>query len=348
MRRREFIRYGLAAIAPIAAVGTSYAKADLPKPGGWSVRHLPGRGKSLAHPLKHARCAVNPDNQRIYFCGGDFSGPVYMQSGRQELYSYGIEQDDWRLEHPYCAPPGETAPFHPDQVGWIWDSKRKVFWMLPGVQYGSSSGGPPCDGKRGVVMGFDPRARKWSEPPQGPIFKNEYESSKFAIYDAQTDSCIMLGSTESRHWNPATGRWDGVRFGGNRTLFGSYTAQVERHVYALDFRARRLVRYDIDQRRMEDGAKLPFDPGPNEMTNLVYARRHRKLFLARFAYGAYHEPEFWSYGVDSGEFDRLPVAIPNVPQPWCNTIVYHDALDVILFVGSLAPTVDQRFYLYRP
>jgi hypothetical protein len=272
-----------------------------------------------------------------------------MQSGRQELYSYNLEHDDWRLEHPYCPASGEIVPFHPDQVGWVWDSKRRIFWMLPGAQFGSSLGGAPCDGKRWVVTGFDPQSRKWNEPPQGPIFKNEYEHSKFAIYDVVTDCCIMLGSTESRHWHPSTGQWDGARFGGNRYLFGSYTAQVDRHVYALDFRDRRLVRYHIDDRRMEDGPALPFDPGPNEMTNLIYAKRHGKIFLAHFGSLEYRDPDLWAYTPTTEKFERRRVAIPGVPQPRCNTIVYHDATDVIMLFGNLVTQpVDQRFFLYRP
>jgi hypothetical protein len=347
LHRRQLLG-GLAAAASLSRISSAAAIPELPKSRQWAVRTLPAPGRGLTHPLKHVRCAVHPENQRIYFCGGDFPGPGYMQSGRQELYSYSIERDDWRMEHPYCAPPGEIVPFHPDQVGWVWDSKRKVFWMLPGVQFGSSYGGAPCDGKRGVVLGFNSQTRKWTEPTQGGIFKNEYEHSKFAIYDAATDSCVMLGSTESRHWHPADGRWDGVRFGGNRIMLGSYTAQVDRHVYALDFRDTRVVRYQIDQRRIEDGPKLPFDPGGSEMTNLVYARAHRKIFLVRFGYGEYRQPELWSYAPQTETFEKCTVAIPGVPLPQSNTIVYHDGLDVMMLFGHLDNKPDLRFYLYRP
>lgn len=347
MKRREF----LGACVAAAASGPAFGKTtDLPASGQWMTRQFMGPGKSLYHPLKHVRCAVHPESRRIYFCGGDFAGPVYMQSGRQEIYSYDIERDDWRGEHGYCPGPGETAPFHPDQVGWTWDSKRKVFWMLPGIQYGSSTNGPPCDGKKGTVMGFDPQTKKWQEPQQGPIFKHEYEPSKFAVYDAKTDCCIMLGSTESRHWHPETGQWDGTRWGGDRILFGSYTALIDRYVYALDYRGKRLVRYDIDARRIEDGPKLPFDPGPNEMTNLVYARKHGKIFLAHFAYGEYHPPVLWAYDVKAQTYEERPVKIPGVQEPRSNTIVYHDEADVLMLFGNLmtSPSIDQRFYLYRP
>jgi hypothetical protein len=344
MNRREFVGASL-----LAASLPAWAKPAEQAPGTWSVRRFPANGKGLFHPLKHVRCAVHPENQRIYFCGGDFAGPVYMQSGRQEIYSYDIEQDGWQAEHAYCPAPGETVPYHPDQVGWVWDAKRKLFWMLPGVQYGSSTNGPPCDGKRGVVMGFDPRTRKWTEPQQGPGFRREYEPSKFAVYDEKTDACIMLGNGEVSHWHPETGQWDGVRFGGNRILFGSYTAQVDREIYALDFRAKALARYQIDKRRMEDGPKLPFDPGANEMTNLVYAAPHGKIFLAKFAYGAYHEPLLWAYDVKTQAFEERAVQIADVAQPRANTMVYHEASDRIMLLGNLVTEpIDQRFFLYRP
>src|SRR6185503_3671976 len=67
----------------------------------WVERTLPKSGQGPCPTgCKHMRLAHNPDNGRIYFLGGDYSGPGAMSAGRNEVYSYSIGTDSWKLEYP--------------------------------------------------------------------------------------------------------------------------------------------------------------------------------------------------------------------------------------------------------
>ena len=128
----------LAAAAALAATAKDPATRPAAKPidiplKTWIARKLPALGKGpAATGAKHIRLAHNGENGRIYFCGGDYGGLKHNQSGRNELWSYSIAGGDWKLEYPYTGPAGDVQPSHPDETGWTYDSRRKVFWMVPG------------------------------------------------------------------------------------------------------------------------------------------------------------------------------------------------------------------------
>ncbi len=155
----------------------------------WVARRLPGYGKGPTAG-KHMRLAHNPVNGRIYFLGGDYSGPMGYDSGRNEVYSYSIADDTWRQEHPYCGPSGSVQPSHPDEVGWAWDSSRKIFWMVPG--YMSGVVGDPCPQNLviGKIMTFDPMTKAWTVPKR--TLTGTGEAYKFASYDPVTDQIIRF------------------------------------------------------------------------------------------------------------------------------------------------------------
>jgi hypothetical protein len=92
---------------------------------------------------KHLRLATNMDNGKIYFMGGDFQSQV---DSNIALWSYDPIANKWELERPYCGAQGEVIPGRPDEVGWVWDSKRKLFWVLPGFYFLWQSGPGPCGG----------------------------------------------------------------------------------------------------------------------------------------------------------------------------------------------------------
>lgn len=318
--------------------------------GSWRAIKLPASGHGPSGDIKHLRLAVRPSTGLIYILGGDYSGPRFMDSGRQELYSYDIIKDVWALQFPYCAKAGEVSPRHPDQVGWAYDSKRDLFWMMPGYQ------GPEndCGGVIGKTMTFDPTTRKWaiadiSDPP-----KNEYLHSKFSQYDSVQDQIVMLGNSEARHWHLTTGKGERVGFGGNRDgLSSGYTALVDREIFGIDTRSKKLSRYHLDHKRISD-EPLPFDPGPGEVTNLVFDSGRRAVVFAKFpSYDIpsdpkfrWWEPELWLYFVDEKRWEKRKVAIPGVTRPRANSMVFHPS-GKILFLGGGEPA-NPHLYLYTP
>lgn len=324
--------------------------ANAPTAGTWRVRKLPAPGHGPSGDMKHLRLAVRPATGLVYVLGGDYGGPRFMHSGRQELYSYDIAKDIWKLEYPYCAKPGEVNPRHPDQVGWVYDSKRDLFWMMPGYQ------GPEtdCGGIIGKTMTFDPQQRKWAvaDIPDPP--KDEYLHNKFSQYDPVQDQIVMLGNTEARHWRLATGKTERVGFGGNRDgLSSGYSALVDREIYAIDVRYKKLTRYHLDQKRIIDDL-LPFDPGGGELTNLVFDSLRRAVVFAKFpSYDIptdsnfnWWEPELWLYFVDEKRWEKRKVVIPGVARPRANSMVFHPS-GAILLLGGGEPA-NPHLYLYTP
>jgi hypothetical protein len=129
---------------------------------------------------------ITPPSGRIYFNGGDYAGPTSnggsvgtTDSYRQETWSLSIAARfaspsdpgaGWRLEYPYCGPTGQIQPKHPDYTGLVWDAKRSLFYMVPGVMDSVSQG--DCPGETpdkadnpgfisGKMMTFDPATQRW-------------------------------------------------------------------------------------------------------------------------------------------------------------------------------------------
>lgn len=334
-----------AALAAPSAWATRPAKpaADGGTGAQWVVRDMPKTGNGPKTDWKHARLAVHPGNGRVYFCGGDYTGPrEFMQSGQQGLFSYDVSGDQWHEEYPYCARPGEVNPYHPDQVGWVWDTKRELFWMLPGVQYGSST----CDGQKGRVMTFDPRSRKWAIPKQSRL-PGGSGKRKFAQYDADTDTMIMLENDVDCLFRPETGEWDIKKFGGNRAMSGNYTALVNRRIFCLDNKGKQVSAYHIDRRGMSDVAKLPFDPGAMEQTNFVHDSKRNLLIFAKFASWGWHPAQLWLFDIASKDWQKVPVDIPGVERPKGNAMVYHEPTGATLICGGVGPA-NPHLYLFTP
>ena len=109
---------------------------------------LPALGQGIpGHGMKHVTWAYTPINKRLYAVGGDYAGEAYQQSYRQEVWSLSLagrwtKREEpaagWRLEYPYCGPADQVQPKHPDFVGWMWDAKRRLFWMMPGTMVASN------------------------------------------------------------------------------------------------------------------------------------------------------------------------------------------------------------------
>ncbi|MDA8092653.1 MAG: hypothetical protein M0T84_01885 [Betaproteobacteria bacterium] len=336
-----------ASLLPEALVHAATSPMLPSSAGTWQVRRMPtvvGTGPTGA--MKHTRLAVDPVNQRIYFCGGDYVGPPqFYESGQQALYSYDVGTNQWRSEFPYCAPHGEIQPLHPVQVGWTFDTKRKVFWMLPGFEFATIEPARNCgDTVHDKVMSFDPATRLWSVGPQDPL-PPMGGLRKFAQYDDATDSIVMFNNESACVFYPATGRWKVYPFGGNRYMSGNYTAKVGRHIYCMDNRYKKLSRYDIDERSMTDVCPLGFDPGRMEETNFVFDASHNSLVFAKFGSWAYFPPQIWIYNIGSGRWAQLPVDIPGVAKPMANCMVYNPGTRQTVLLGGVVPANPHMFLL---
>ena len=332
----------------------------------WIARPVPRQGQGPSGPMKHMRLAHNPVNGRIYFEGGDYRGPTGMDSGRNETYSYSIKDGDWQLEYPYCAPAGELQPSHPDEVGWVYDTKRNLFWMVPGYM-GGAGAGTADNGKcpqspstmiRSDLMSFDPVTRKWDFPRRkssasiGLIPGNQ----RFAQYDPGTDTIIQFGYDNLPFvaiYDLQADTWTKKRFTGNARLGWEYSAiDVEKRlIYVIEPSERsrsKLYRVKIDTKEFTllcDAPQATFkqaQPVWDSVNKVLlwFADRYDEHIEQVGKFHVYH-PE-----TNTWEEDR-PMHQPEGLIVRGNHVVFDPYQNVLLLMGGLYPSANPYLFLYR-
>lgn len=240
------------------------APGELPDHVRAVSRRLPAIGSHLSpvHNAKHMRM-TELGNGRIYIVAGDWGGggDGYSPSGRQETYSYDILTDDWLMAAPYCSPDGRY-PFHPDEVGQMWDPKRQVMWLGPGVIYPYDDTCNMGGGLPAALATFDPATRTWSRsktlPPLPMQMQNTPRPPTNGIYDQVTDQLWFIGDAHVHSFDPTTETWTTYPHAAGRFSDG-YVAQIGRHIYIIDEKPYTLYRWDIDTHVFERLADLPDD-----------------------------------------------------------------------------------------
>jgi hypothetical protein len=202
------------------------------------------------------RLALCPLDGRVYECGGDYPGKQYSDSGRNEIWSCDPRKPNvWRLEYPYEGFPGDVQPAGPDEVAWTWDSRRKVFWMVPGFQYGDR--GLPLKAKQlgGHLCTFDPQTRKWTD--RGPADRTQKLARVgFGHHVAITDEIHRFAWHGAAGmvvaiYNCETGREEiaSMRIPGNNDrLNAEYAAFDGERMWAVSHNLGRLIEWDVVKR----------------------------------------------------------------------------------------------------
>ena len=335
-----------------AATPSLCAQIDIPL-DTWVARPLPGVGKAPAGGMKHQRIAYNPVNQRLYFLGGDYAGTDYGASGRNEIFSYSVELDEWTLEQPYCRPDNDYQPAGPDQVGWTYDTKRKVFWMFPG--YMTRTSVTNCaDSERvilGRIMSYDPAANTWSFEDRtnstgGPSIR------KFGHYDPVNDSFFRFG------WDGAprmeiyaidADSWEYITFGSqfNSAYLGwDYNALdlVNRVMYVVSATEGKLLRYDLDSKSLSYISDLP--PGPvNREGNYAIWDSVNSVLLWSVG-GSKGQIDFYVYHPTDSRWEQRPVSQPEGYTVKGNAAIFDPVQNTFLLIGGYEPS-NPYVFLYR-
>lgn len=337
----------------------------------WVTLEMPARGHGPMGPIKHLTAAYNPDDGRLYMTGGDYEGSNFdQQSYRQETWSLSLaerwanradQNAGWRLEYPYCGPAGQVQPKHPDFMGWTWDSKRKVFWLVPGVMEISP---PPnnCPGETGArasdpgflaarIMQFDPATRQWRDV-SGHV--GEFAETWMSVYDAKTDTLIRFGHSGGAGalvsvYRIADDRWvdralppNGA--GRDIRINKEYLAvdYANRVIYAIDGVSGRLHRYRMDKQAMDDLGPVP--GGPHGSENYMYVAwdsANQVLLWVRE-----NPPSAHAYHPDSKQWEVIPLTAdrPGVAARG-RVLVYDPQQNVTLLFGGY--DANPYMFLFR-
>ncbi len=338
----------------------------MPPPG----RGIPGRG------MKHVTWAFNPRNHRLYATGGDYDGERYQQSYRQETWSLSLAERwtnradpvaGWRLEYPYCGPQGRVQPKHPDFVGWMWDDRRRVFWMMPGTLVPSDD---VCPGETTAarddpgfllnrVMTFDPSTRSWADQtPNGYTVGPDATETWMSVYDPVRDEIVRFGFNGGTGGvanivNLSTKRWRVVPLGVNGLgrdvrINAEYLAPDlnGRHIYATDGIAGRLHRWDMDRRILSDLGAVPGGSfGGEGFTYSVWDSINNVLLWYRDDSKTLHV-----YHPRTRRWRSVSVVTdpPGLPMRARST-VFDPAHNVLLLMGGVEPPNPYMFlYRYHP
>ena len=336
------VMLGLIALTvPAATKVNAQSQADIP-PRTWISRPLSPNGGFFGGG-KHARLAMNTATGRVYLAGGDRDN---SDAGQTNVWSYGIADGTWVKEYPSCGPAGEVVPAQPDDVVWVYDSRRDRFIMTPGFYFDvagylakcPSSGATP----QYTAMTFDPRARKWSPPafpgPDPSLHGGGYGGDnygKFGVYDPVTDRLFRVTTSG---WGGtmgildlATNAWSQAPFGHPDTNSPLREIHAEWEQAAIDVQGRaiyfispygifqnqpsdpiykKLIRFSIDTNTVEVVSDLPaaYALFEAERSNMVFDPINRVLLMPNMANLDGEIVRLFIYHVDSRtwETEEIP------------------------------------------
>ena len=343
--------------------------------GKWIAVKTPARNKGIFYGdstydgMKHVSIALDPLNGRLYFEGGDYSGASgFHQSYQQETWSLDLaarlsdptnRNAGWRLEYPYCGPSGQIQPKHPDTVGWVWDSRRNVFWIVPGVSVSSPA---LCSGETyshnsdpGFIfkhmMTFNPATKKWTDVSSN--VHGPYGNNWKAVYGPKTDTIIRFGyrnSAIAQVYNISKNTWTDYPLGkdalGRDIRVSNAFPAVDlkdRVIYVIDHSHGRLHRYHMDSHTMDDLGPIPGGPRHFYETYIAWDSTNRVLFWfdnIKRVFNIYHP--------DTKTWQTVSTAT-NIPgiNAYGRTLIYDAHDNVLVLMGGVDPAPPSYFYLYR-
>ncbi|HET9951499.1 MAG TPA: hypothetical protein VFS09_06850 [Candidatus Eisenbacteria bacterium] len=349
-----------AAAALLLSEGAHAAPIDIPVQT-WVKRILPASGEGACpYGCKHMRLTVNPTNGRIYFCGGDYStDDPYLDSGRNEIYSYDVATDSWTQEFPYCAPTGQVQPSHPDEVGWVFDTARNKFWMIPGYMGvpGGADGGLCPSGTTNMIrwetMTWDPVTKVWTLPNVPEANVPTLGDDGFAQYDPVTDTIIQFhytGATKVGIFDIKSNSWTEVSTPFSADLSKEYSVfdPVDRVIYAIEGFQNKVYRYEIDTRTLTVFADAPAGTGRAQSHPVWDSVNRVILWFDHCCNNPPSAAQFHVFHPTTKVWETLPTTLPEDGGPvFGNCTVFDPVQNVLLVMGDAVDMSRPYFYLYR-
>jgi hypothetical protein len=156
-----------------------------------------------SYPLaKHERMFYRSASKEMVIAGGDhpvsMPHPAYYDGTGSEVVAVNNSTGKWRVVRPFCVP-GKVQPDRPDNVVWVYDSKRDRGIMTPGY-YGVGWVGSGC----GEIGGYGAYALPFATPnwvgpdavagllPPPDAGWGGDRGSSYGVYSPTTDELVRL------------------------------------------------------------------------------------------------------------------------------------------------------------
>ena len=319
-------------------------------PGTWAKRPAPapGRGPAAGGIGKHM--AIAAALGKTWWLGGDYPMPNGVDSGRNELWSLNADPWRWTLETASCT--GQPQPSGPDQVGWVWDPARALFWMTPGFMWNHQDSCPTTVFRR--VMSFNPATKQWTTEDRAPLeMPGTY---RYNVFDPVTDSMYALTSTSGvRIYNVRKDEWSTKGFNRlfpGRTIRLGLTRQaidVEgRTVYAVDHESKlkNLYGYHIDTQQLLDLGPAPYRQDALRAQSVWDSFDHL-LYLVQ-SYGPEARTRLDVYHPQTRQWELIgeDINVEGAIVRGVNT-VFDPAQNVLIVGGTNHQNPLPYFFLYR-
>ena len=325
----------------------------------------PYSSQGITSANKHVTGSYHPPSGRIYFEGGDYAGKHgNTGSYRQETWSLSIAERfadknnsaaGWRLEYPYCGPVGQIQPKHPDYVGWVWDQKRGLFYMVPGVMESTTMDNCPGETADKVtnpgfiankMMSFNPVTKLWAIMGDAGAYAQD---TWMSVLDPVTDSLIrfdIFGVGRGSIYNLTTNTWSTFSMPSISLWKEELAVDIPgRLIYAIDGYRGKLWSFNIDSKAFTDLGPVPGGAiNYDNVTYLVWDSTSKVLLWHKegTAFNAYHP--------DTKKWETLSVAsdIPGVNARGRHGMTYDPGQNVVfLFGGSVTYDENPYIFLYR-
>jgi len=334
------------------------ARLDVPD-RTWVPRPQPvvGEGPS-ASKGKHMRIFHDRKRGRMVLTGGDYPYTRGDGNALQLVWAIDLAKGSkWELLHGWCSPPGGVQPARPDNVTWVYDSKRDQGIIMPAYYFGPARCPDVSEAKDGYV--YDLVSNSWQPatwPRPTPAYGGDIHNH-WGVYDPVSDGVYRFywrGSLNMQVLERGANRWEFISLRGSGvggTDASNDQSAIDpqgRSIYVISRKLKALIRYSIGKKEVAETIPMPpgwsapsseFGGGDME-TYLAFDSINRVLLNPvthnyggkLLGLGIYHvDTKKW-------EWEEAPEGVSG------NTLAFDATNNVFMFFGRSA---SQRFWLYR-
>jgi hypothetical protein len=327
----------------------------------WVPRPQSGVGEGpSASRGKHMRVFHDSKRGRIVLTGGDYPYTRGDGNALQLVWAIDLAKGaKWELLHGWCSPPGGVQPARPDNVTWVYDSKRDQGIIMPAYYFGPAGCPDVSEAKDGYV--FDLASNAWQPAPwpkpSSPAYGGDIHNH-WGVYDPVSDGVYRFywrGSLNMQVLDRGANRWGFIPLRGVSGV-GAIDASNDqpaidpkgRSIYVISRKMKALLRYSIDKKDVVEAIPMPaawtapsseFGGGDME-TYLAFDSINRVLINPMthnyggklLGLGIYHvDTKKW-------EWEEAPEGVSG------NTLAFDATNNIFMFFGRSA---THQFWLYR-